>query len=332
MSSLDSNTGPSSVSSGKKEKHPLSSGFTFWYLKKDSGRGALQTNYQEQIKKLATFSTVEDFWAYYSHMIRPNDLSVSADYNLFRDGIVPMWEDPANRNGGKWVVRLKKGMASRCWEDALLALIGDEFQLGDEMCGVVLSTKFQEDILSFWTKTADDRELTYSIRETIKRVLGIPANGALEYKQHQQAIKHSLATPPPSDRTIETEVYEKRERERDAQVERERERDAEKVDSRDRSNSGGGSSSGSAVIHSAEKPVEVGSPGREPRSWDRYSNNREQTARTRNWEQRGVRDWNGPNRTTSGPPAPVAQDKERDDGWQQVTRGKQRRDDREEYS
>lgn len=28
-----------------------------------------------------------------------------------------MWEDSANRRGGKWMVRLRKGIASRYWED-----------------------------------------------------------------------------------------------------------------------------------------------------------------------------------------------------------------------
>lgn len=39
------------------------------------------------------------------------------DYHLFKSGIKPMWEDSANRRGGKWMVRLRKGIASRYWED-----------------------------------------------------------------------------------------------------------------------------------------------------------------------------------------------------------------------
>ena len=32
------------------------------------------------------------FWAFYNHMIRPNELPNSSDYHLFRDGVKPMWE------------------------------------------------------------------------------------------------------------------------------------------------------------------------------------------------------------------------------------------------
>lgn len=83
-------------------------------------------------------------------MMRPNDLPNTMDYHLFKTGIKPMWEvrcvcilcrfvclhlfnqstslmpkcycalftqDSANRRGGKWMVRLRKGIASRYWED-----------------------------------------------------------------------------------------------------------------------------------------------------------------------------------------------------------------------
>ena len=35
---------------------------------------------------------VEQFWKYYSHLTRPNDLSGHCDYHLFKRGIKPMWE------------------------------------------------------------------------------------------------------------------------------------------------------------------------------------------------------------------------------------------------
>ena len=46
-----------------------------------------------QIKlKFHVLGQVEDFWAYYNHLIRPNDLQYSCDYHLFRSSIRPMWE------------------------------------------------------------------------------------------------------------------------------------------------------------------------------------------------------------------------------------------------
>jgi hypothetical protein len=41
----------------------------------------------------------------YNHMTRPSDIRSTTDYHLFKDGIKPTWEDPQNKNGGKWMVK-----------------------------------------------------------------------------------------------------------------------------------------------------------------------------------------------------------------------------------
>jgi translation initiation factor 4E len=37
-------------------------------------------------------------------------------------------------------------------------VVGEQFDVGDEICGIVISIRFQEDIISIWNKTAQDRE------------------------------------------------------------------------------------------------------------------------------------------------------------------------------
>lgn len=181
---------------------------------------------------------VEEFWGYYSHLIRPNELPNTSDYHLFKDGIKPMWEvcldnnaaahktilkDDANKNGGKWILRLKKGQASRYWEDLvsaqrnkiflvthshfvgkILAVIGEQFEVGNEICGAVVSIRYQEDILSVWNRNATDSEVKARILETMKRVLPLDGSPRFEYKNHDASIRDnssfrntdSLATPP----------------------------------------------------------------------------------------------------------------------------------------
>jgi translation initiation factor 4E len=58
-------------------------------------------------------SKVERFWRIYDHLKRPNDFRVTTEYHLFKEGISPTWEDPQNKLGGKWMLKLKKGVASR---------------------------------------------------------------------------------------------------------------------------------------------------------------------------------------------------------------------------
>jgi hypothetical protein len=99
--------------------------------------------YENSIKVITTVTTVEGFWETYDFLKRPNDLPTTTDYHFFREGIMPTWEDPSNAKGGKWIVRLPKGLASRYWEEIILALIGAQFTgvPDGEICGAVLSVR-----------------------------------------------------------------------------------------------------------------------------------------------------------------------------------------------
>ena len=41
------------------------------------------------------------------------------------------------------MVRLRKGLVTRCWENLILAMLGEQFMVGDEICGAVVSVRFQ---------------------------------------------------------------------------------------------------------------------------------------------------------------------------------------------
>lgn len=138
---------------------------------------------------IAKIGSVEQFWAHYSHLIRPSDLQGHSDFHLFKVGIKPMWEDEANQHGGKWIVRLRKGLASRCWENLVLAMLGEQFMVGKEICGAVVSIRYQEDIISVWNRTASDTSTTGRIRDTLRRVLNLPPNTIIEYKTHTDSLK-----------------------------------------------------------------------------------------------------------------------------------------------
>ena len=96
-------------------------------------------------------------------------------------------EDPVNNRGGKWMVRLKKGIASHYWEQLLLAIIGEQFDVGSEICGAVVSVRNSEDIISVWNKNADNKDATNKIRDQMRRTLKLPSFIAIEYKKHIDA-------------------------------------------------------------------------------------------------------------------------------------------------
>lgn len=104
-------------------------------------------------------------------------------------------QDENNARGGKWMVRLKKGLASHLWEELvrgadprwrtrvrvglslnhvadlwlsrvvqLLAVVGEQFDVGNEICGAVVSIRHSEDIISVWNRNADNADALAKIR------------------------------------------------------------------------------------------------------------------------------------------------------------------------
>ncbi|KAI9822618.1 MAG: hypothetical protein M1827_000337 [Pycnora praestabilis] len=169
-------------------EHPLKYTWVIWYRPPTSK----YSDYEKSTIPLAIFSSVETFWKAYAHLKRPSVLPSVSDYHIFKKGVRPVWEDKENRKGGKWIIRLKKGVADRYWEDLLLGIVGDQFaEAGEEVCGAVLSVRSGEDVLSVWTRIDGGRNI--KIRETIKRLLAFPADTNIVWKSHDDSIAQRSA-------------------------------------------------------------------------------------------------------------------------------------------
>ena len=171
--------------------HLLDGRWTFWYTHRPTTFRNSSVNYDSCLKRLGllffrfdnrissfvgTFGSIEEFWCYYDHMKFPSELPFYSDIHLFKENLKPMWEEEGNRLGGKWILRLKKGLSTRLWESLVLAVIGEQFNVGKEICGIVCSIRPQEDLISVWTKTANNQVITQRIKETMKKVLNLPAD------------------------------------------------------------------------------------------------------------------------------------------------------------
>lgn len=183
--SMDQNA---STAKGAEAPWPLKHSWVIWYRPPTSKN----TDYEKSMKALCKMSTAQQFWQVYVHLKRPSSLPTVSDYHFFKEGIRPMWEDDENKKGGKWIMRLKKGVSDRYWEDLLLAMIGDQFaEAGEEVCGAVVSVRSGEDVFSIWTKNDGGRNV--KIRETIKRVLALPPDTHIAWKSHDDSITQKTA-------------------------------------------------------------------------------------------------------------------------------------------
>ncbi|KAG0223825.1 translation initiation factor eIF 4e-like domain-containing protein [Mortierella sp. GBAus27b] len=164
--------------------HPLHNSWTLWF--DNPGKKSTANTWEQSLKELITFDTVEDFWGVYNNIMKVCDLGTNSNYHLFKQGIKPMWEDPANKKGGKWSIQLPRnktmGEIDNIWLYTMLACIGEAFEYEDEVCGVVVSVRKTFLRIALWTRSSDNQERAMSLGRTLKRSANI--DGVLEYQSH----------------------------------------------------------------------------------------------------------------------------------------------------
>ncbi|TDL24451.1 translation initiation factor eIF4e [Rickenella mellea] len=132
-------------------------------------------DYEAGLTVIGDFSTVETFCRYFNWLKPPSALERNSNYHLFKAGIKPMWEDPANAKGGKWVLTMKNNaqLLDRCWSWLAMALVGEELDEGDEICGAVVSLRSKVDRIQLWVRGKEDVERANSIGKKLVKLLDV---------------------------------------------------------------------------------------------------------------------------------------------------------------
>lgn len=128
-------------------KHPLMHEWTLWFTKPPSGKVTpchapkhnfashadlhKGDNWNDLLKEVVTFDSVEEFWGVYVSLPFPgtliqysqpslivpfdkqnnitptSELALKSDYHLFKKGIRPEWEDSQNKHGGRFLLHIE---------------------------------------------------------------------------------------------------------------------------------------------------------------------------------------------------------------------------------
>ena len=131
--------------------------------------------YEAGLTVIGEFDTVESFCRYFNWLKPPSKLERNSNYHLFKSGIKPMWEDDANAHGGKWVLTMKNNpqLLDRCWSWLAMALVGEDLDEGDEICGAVVSLRSKVDRIQLWTRSKEDVEKINGIARKMVKLLDV---------------------------------------------------------------------------------------------------------------------------------------------------------------
>ena len=103
-------------------------------------------------KKICQFKTVEEAIAITESL--PADLVKNCMLFIMRDGVIPMWEDPKNRNGGCFSYKVSNRNVFEVWRDLTYVLVGETISSNSIfvncVTGITISPKKNFCIVKIW--------------------------------------------------------------------------------------------------------------------------------------------------------------------------------------
>lgn len=141
-------------------ENPLQHTWTFWYLK-------LEKNFSWEHSQLdiATFSTIESFWSIFDSLLPLSETHHGCNYSIFKKGIRPIWEDPMNRNGGRFIFSISKEnenykiISDFMWIEFCMLIIGNSKpKYCEQICGIVGGNRNNLIKIAVWTKDSECKQ------------------------------------------------------------------------------------------------------------------------------------------------------------------------------
>ena len=153
--------------------------------------------YEAGLTTVGEFDTVESYCRYFNWLKPPSKLDRNSNYHLFKSGIKPMWEDEANANGGKWVLTMKNNptLLDQSWQWLTMALVGEELDESDEICGAVVSLRSKVDRIQLWTRSKDDVEKVNSIGRKLVKLLDVSEADSIGLEFQVSSLLTPLSLP-----------------------------------------------------------------------------------------------------------------------------------------
>ena len=160
ISENTSTSAESASSAGALDQfHKLSHRWTLWaHLPHDTNWAA------SSYKKIYEFDTAEQAIAIFE--VLPPKLVMNCMLFLMRSGIVPMWEDPQNRNGGCFSYKVSNKEVNTAWKQLSYVTVGETISTNMNVIpivnGITISPKKNFCIIKIWlsnTKLQDPNSI-----------------------------------------------------------------------------------------------------------------------------------------------------------------------------
>eukprot|EP00747_Dinoflagellata_sp_TGD_P220572 gnl/TRDRNA2_/TRDRNA2_92532_c1_seq1.p1 gnl/TRDRNA2_/TRDRNA2_92532_c1~~gnl/TRDRNA2_/TRDRNA2_92532_c1_seq1.p1 ORF type:complete len:230 (+),score=53.96 gnl/TRDRNA2_/TRDRNA2_92532_c1_seq1:89-778(+) len=199
-----------------REPMPLQYTWVLWEQVVADGK---TITYADATRKVTSFKTAQEFWSVWNGIPQPSELleqkrimreqsngqQVPIDaIMIFREGISPEWEHPANAQGGHFQIQLKPnvggGQIDEYFNNIVLGMIGGTIEPADMITGIrlvdKLSSKGANAIrIELWFTKYSDSSVSV-LKKNMERCLATRLDGSQgtvpkpEMKTHGSLGKH----------------------------------------------------------------------------------------------------------------------------------------------
>lgn len=169
---------------------PLHTPWTL-YVDKTPTQGSTLADYTQNLRKIYTFSTIEEFWQVFNNIPLPKKLSSMYSFHVMRGNRKPIWEDPQNEHGGYWKLKCNKKFSNKVWKELLLAAIGEQFNNcitipTDQVVGITVSVRDKDDHFQIWNENYKGAEEAVVVEKVTKELLPKVKFHSIYYKEHKE--------------------------------------------------------------------------------------------------------------------------------------------------
>ena len=134
----------------------------------------------EKIIKIADVNNISEFWEVFQHIKKPSQCPFGTDYHVFKRGIIPMWEDDMNKNGGKLSVLLTWKFVNVIWEEVTFNFAKGLLPQYEYINGIVISMRPKFVVLSFWIRT-NVSSIVEKLRNALSIMIQAPSPNCMDF-------------------------------------------------------------------------------------------------------------------------------------------------------
>ena len=155
------------MTSQQKEEFNFDTGYILWYhsVTDKSWAKSSYINLCQDIPD-KNIKNANELWSIF-HALDNN--FTAGMFFLMKDGILPMFEDPQNSNGGYWSFKVSKKESNSVWMKLTAGLVGNSLTLNSEnmkcITGISISPKISNCVMKIWNNNSKINDLTIFTKE-----------------------------------------------------------------------------------------------------------------------------------------------------------------------